>query len=77
MICYARMLLDLRNGYPGSKRAGAEWAKVNLNPAWADLIDRAWDGRPRPEISSRQIADPADLASTLEFIRYIMRLAER
>ena len=48
VLNYCRMTHDLLCGVPGSKRAGAEWAKANLDPAWADLIDRAWDGRPDP-----------------------------
>lgn len=46
VLNYARMLHDLTVGEPGSKRAGAEWAKAKFRPAWADLIDRAWGGRP-------------------------------
>jgi len=66
------MLHDLLNGYPGSKRAGAEWAQDNLDPSWRGLIDRTWAGRPKPEVSVRQPADPDDFAGTMQFIRYIM-----
>lgn len=69
VLSYCRMLHDLQNGAIGSKRSGAEWAKRNLDARWTDLIDRAWDGRPNPALTSRQPADPADLASTLEFIK--------
>ena len=72
VLNYCRMLHDLHNGFPGSKRAGAEWAKANLDPAWAGLIDRAWAGRPNPALSVRQPADPKDFQSTLEFVRYII-----
>jgi hypothetical protein len=68
---YCRMLHDLQTGYPGSKRAGAEWAKANLEPSWQGLIDRSWEGRPNPAVSSRQPADPEDFKSTLDFVRYI------
>ncbi len=74
VLHYCRWLHDLHTGFPGSKRLGAEWAKINLDPRWAGLIDRAWDGRPVPELSSRQAADPADLQSTVEFVRYIIQL---
>ncbi len=70
VLSYSRMLHDLRNGFPGSKRAGAEWAKANLDPAWAGLIDRTWAGRPTPEVSVRQPADPADFQATLDYVRY-------
>src|SRR5215831_14172414 len=42
VLNYCRMLHDLSTGFPGSKRAGAEWAKTNLAPSWSPLIDRAW-----------------------------------
>jgi len=72
VLNFCRMLHDLRNGHPGSKRAGAEWAKANLDPAWHGLIDRTWAGRPKPEISVRTPPDPDDFARTLEFVRYII-----
>jgi hypothetical protein len=67
---YCRMLHDLHRGFPGSKLAGAEWARANLDPSWKGLIDRAWNGRPDPAVSSRQRADPQDFKDTLEFIHY-------
>ena len=72
VLHYCRLLHDLHTGFPGSKRAATQWAKANLDPSWAGLIDRAWDGRPDPALSSRQPADPEDLNSTVEFVRYIM-----
>jgi len=77
VLSYARMLHDLTVGRPGSKRAGAEWAKARFGPRWADLIDRAWGGRPDPAVSVREPADPADYERTLEFVRLIMGEAER
>ncbi|MEO7910410.1 MAG: aminoglycoside adenylyltransferase domain-containing protein [Roseiflexaceae bacterium] len=75
VLNYCRMLHDLVTGTVGSKRAGAEWAKATFDPRWAELIDRAWQGRPDPALSSRQPADPADLQLTLAFIEYIMSVA--
>jgi len=72
VLSYCRMLHDLHTGFVGSKRAGAEWAKATLDPSWAGLIDRAWDGRPNPSLSVRQPADPKDFKSTLAFIQYII-----
>ena len=77
VLSYCRMLHDLINGYIGSKRAGADWAKSNLDPSWVGLIDRTWDGRPDPALTSRQPADPIDFRSTLEFVRYIIDKADR
>ena len=73
VLSYCRMLHALHTGSPGSKRAGAEWAKATLDPSWAGPIDRAWTGRPNPALSVRQPADPADLRSTLEFVTYAIR----
>lgn len=76
VLNYCRMLHDLHTGRCGSKRAGAEWAKVTLDPAWAGLIDRAWDCRPVPERSVRQPADPEELMRTVEFVQYILKLTQ-
>jgi len=75
VLNYSRMLHDLHTGSTGSKRAGAEWAKATLAPAWAGLIDRAWAGRPNPAFSVRQPADPTDFQLTLAFIPYVISLA--
>lgn len=72
VLSYCRMLYDLHTGFVGSKRAGAEWAKATLDPSWAGLIDRAWDGRPNPALSVRQPADPKDFESTLEFVQHVI-----
>jgi len=74
VLHYCRALHTLYAGFVASKRLGAEWAKAALDPAWAGLIDRAWDTRPNPSLSVRQPADPQDLKSTLEFIRYTMKV---
>jgi Domain of unknown function (DUF4111) len=70
VLNFCRMLHDLQRGFPGSKLAGAEWAKANLDPTFAGLIDRAWGGRPNPAVSVRQSADPKDFKETLQFIHY-------
>jgi hypothetical protein len=68
----SRMLHDLVEGYPGSKRTGASWANANFDPKWWPLIDRAWSGRPNPAVSVREPADSADFAMTLDFVAYIV-----
>lgn len=77
VLSYCRMLHDLVDGRPGSKRAGATWAKATLDPAWSALIDRAWGGRPNPAVAVREPADAADFESTLQFVRLIIRESER
>lgn len=73
VLNYCRMLRDLIEGDLSSKRTGAEWAKRNLDPSWAGLIDRAWDGRPDPARSVREPADPNDFMGMLAFVRYVIR----
>lgn len=77
VLSYCRMLHDLREGRPGSKRAGAEWAKATLDPSWIGLIDRSWSGRPNPAVSVRQPADPNEFELTLDFVRYMLERAAR
>lgn len=77
VLSYCRMLHDLVEGHPGSKRAGATWAKSVVDPTWSPLIDRAWGGRPNPAVSVREPADPVDFESTLEFVRLIISESER
>jgi hypothetical protein len=77
VLSYCRMLHDLRVGSVGSKRTGAEWAKVTLDLSWAGLIERAWLTRPNPAVSVRQPPDAEDFARTMEFVRYVMSEATR
>ena len=77
VLNFCRMLHDLQRGYPGSKRAGAKWAKQNLDDKWHGLIDRAWDCRPDPAVSVRQKPDPDDMAATLDLIRLVMKLSNQ
>lgn len=73
---FCRLLHNLATGIPGSKRAATLWAQANLDSAWHSLIERAWQGRPVPELSVRRPADPVDLQQTLRFIRYALRLVD-
>ena len=77
VLNYARMLHDLIVGRPGSKRAGAEWAKTTFDPRWIDLIDSAWNCRQNPAVSVRTPADPVAFGRTLDFLRLVMGEAER
>jgi Aminoglycoside adenylyltransferase, C-terminal domain len=77
VLSYCRMLHDLVEGRPGSKQAGAMWAKASLGPAWSPLIDRAWGGRPNPAQSVRDPADPVDFDNTLQFVRFIIHESAR
>jgi hypothetical protein len=76
VLSYCRMLHTLSSGRIHSKRASAQWARSALAPGWAGLIERALNERPNPSLKARQPADPADLAATLEFIRYAFVVSE-
>jgi predicted nucleotidyltransferase len=77
VLSYCRMLHDLYHGRPGTKREGAEWAKTVLDPAWTDLIDRTWAGRPDPAQKIKLPADPEDFEKTLQFVKHIMNESKR
>lgn len=74
VISYCRMLQTLQTGTVESKPAGVRWGLQNLDPQWADLIQRAWAERPDPGIKVRRMADAADVCHTEEFIRYALAL---
>ena len=64
------MLHTLHTGRIESKPAGAQWAKLNLDHDWGELIQRACDERPNPSLKIRQNADQVDIEHTLDFIQY-------
>jgi hypothetical protein len=74
VLSFCRKWCDLIKGSVGSKRRGAEWAKERLDPEWHDLIDRAWETRPVPEVSVRTPPDPDDWSRTL---RLVARIVDR
>jgi len=71
-LTFCRVWCDVTLGSVGSKRRGAAWAKERLDPTWHDLIDRAWDTRPVPEVSVRTPPDPEDWKRTMELVRLIL-----
>jgi hypothetical protein len=75
VLQYCRMLRDLRRGRVGSKPDATAWAKENLDPGWADLIDRAWQTRPGPSVSVRTPADPEDFRRSLALVEKSIDLA--
>ncbi len=75
VLQYCRMLRDLQRGRIGSKPDATDWAKVNLDPGWADLIDRAWQTRPNPSVSVGTPADPEDFRRSLALVRESIDLA--
>lgn len=73
VLNYCRMLHDLKTGENNSKRAGAEWAKKNLDSTWKDLIDKSWSGRVQPEKTVQQPANSEDFSRTLDFLEYVIK----
>jgi len=76
VLSYCRMLHTLDTGKIASKLSGAKWAKSVLDNHWTDLIQRAWEERPNPNLKVQQIADPSEVKITLEFIRYALELSQ-
>lgn len=76
VLNFARMLHDLIQGRPGTKRQGAAWAKGALDSSWHDLVDAAWATRPDPAAQVRQPAEPVAYRRTLRFIQHIIDLSQ-
>ncbi|HET6382529.1 MAG TPA: aminoglycoside adenylyltransferase domain-containing protein [Armatimonadota bacterium] len=74
VLSYCRMLHTLETGTIESKLAGARWAAGALDSRWTGLIERAWADRPDPSWKVRQKANPDDLKSTIDFIRYALEV---
>jgi hypothetical protein len=72
VVSYCRMLHTLAAGRVVSKRTGALWAQQALDPRWAGLIQRGLEKHAGQWARVSQRADPADLASTYEFISYVV-----
>jgi hypothetical protein len=69
VLSYCRMLQTLETGTIESKRAGAAWAKRNMDSRWHSLIQHALDDRgDDAAIRVKQKADPEDLRMTWDFM---------
>jgi predicted nucleotidyltransferase len=75
VLSMCRMRQSLETGQVHAKPAAAAWAKRHLDPRWAGLIDRASAAHERQRELGRQRADPAELASTIEFVREAVRVS--
>lgn len=72
VLSYCRMLYTQATGTVGSKPTAAQWAMINLDERWCDLIQRAMEERAYPSLRVRQPADEGDLKRTLEIITYAL-----
>ena len=71
VLSLCRILYTLHYGAVAAKREAARWAQETLDPRWAPLIDRAWEGRSDPGSD----ASPEDVRATQEFIRCALERA--
>ena len=68
ILSHCRILYTLETGKVASKQAAAEWMKARIEPGLAQAIERAWDGRRRPDES----ATPEDIRQTQAVIRFVL-----
>lgn len=68
VLSLCRILYTLEHGTIASKRVAARWAQASLGPAWAYVIERAWEGRHDPGSAASQ----EDLSATLALIRFVL-----
>jgi hypothetical protein len=60
----------MATGTVTSKTEAGDWALRNLDPRWADLIQRALDDRSDPWLRLHQPADKQATEHTLAFVDY-------
>ena len=84
VLFFCRVLQSLATATVTSKPEAMRWARLNLDPPWGPLIDRAWQQRSRyprghgaPEAHTALAPPPDDVALTLEFVRYALELDAR
>ena len=73
-----RMLQTCKTGIVQSKLSGVKWAEQSLDPAWCELIRKAWIERMGVRFGDkvRQPAQTSLLYETAKFIAYAQSLAE-
>ncbi len=77
VLNFSRMLADLHQGSISSKLKGIIWAKTNLDPKWITLIDFCWNERQDTSISVKQPANEEIFPKSLEFVRYVIKEANK
>jgi len=78
VLTCCRMLYTCKSGTVQSKLSGVKWAEQSLNPAWCELIRKAWTERMGVRFGDkvRQPAQTRLLHETAKFIAYAQSLAE-
>jgi len=78
VLTCCRMLYTCKSGTVQSKLSGVKWAEQSLDPAWCELIRKAWTERMGVRFGDkvRQPAQTRLLHQTAKFIAYAQSLAE-
>jgi hypothetical protein len=78
VLTCCRMLYTCKSGDVQSKFSGVKWAEESLDPAWCELIRKAWRERIGVRFGDkvRQPAQTRLLHETASFIAYAQSLAE-
>ena len=78
VLTCCRMLYTSKSGTVQSKLSGVKWAEQSLDPAWRELIRKAWTERVGVRFGDkvRQPAQTRLLHETAKFIAHAQSLAE-
>jgi hypothetical protein len=78
VLTCCRMLYTCKSGTVQSKLSGVKWAEQSLDPAWCELIRKAWTERMGVRFGDkvRQPAQTRLLDETAKFIAYAQSFAE-
>jgi len=78
VLTCCRMLYTCGSGIVQSKLSGVKWAEQSLDPAWCELIRKAWTERMGVRFGDkvRQPAQTMLLHETAKFMAYAQNLAE-
>ena len=78
VLTCCRMLYTCKSGTVQSKLSGVKWAEQSLDPAWCELIRKAWTERMGVRFGDkvRQPAQTRMLHETAKFIAYAQSLAK-
>jgi hypothetical protein len=78
VLSCCRMLYTCKSGTVQSKLSGVKWAEQSLDPAWGELIRKAWTERMGVRFGDkvRQPAQTRLLHETAKFIAYAQSLTE-
>jgi len=78
VLTSCRMLHTCKSGTVQSKLSAVKWAEQSLDPAWGELIWKAWTERTGVRFGEkvRQPAETSLLHETAKFLAYVRRLGD-